>query len=176
MTRRIPLPTAETAAHARQDLTRQANVTGRRVCVSGLARRLGLPNTTLRRHYPDVIDEMGTAGPPQSPRPPEIARRGIRTDRQPAPQREPGSANTSGHRHHPHPTTDHRERPTPPAGGDRQSDPPHPEGRVTDRPTMPALATPTNMCSNIGIADTRRLRPVGPALPHSWASTLRGHA
>ena len=67
MTRQIPLPTAETAAHARQDLTRQANVTGRRVSVSGLARRLGLPNTTLRRHYPDVIDEMGTAGPLNHP-------------------------------------------------------------------------------------------------------------
>ena len=67
MTRRIPLPTAETAAHALQDLTRQANVTGRRVSVSGLARHLGLPNTTLRRHYPDVIDEMGTAAPPNHP-------------------------------------------------------------------------------------------------------------
>ena len=176
MTRRIPLPTAETAAHALQDLTRQANVTGRRVSVSGLARRLGLPNTTLRRHYPDVIDEMGTAGPPQSPRPPEIARRGIRTDRQPGPQRESGSANTSGHRHHPHPTTDHRERPTPPAGGDRHSDPPHPEGRG-DGPANHARARHAyKHVFEYVDADTRRLRPVGPALPHSWAPTLRGHA
>ena len=88
MTRQIPLPTAQTVAEALQDLTRQANVTGRRVSVSGLARRLGLPNTTLRRHYPDVIDEMGTAAPPQSPRP-QLARRGTSTDHQPPPQREP---------------------------------------------------------------------------------------
>ena len=67
MTRQIPLPTAETVAEALQDLTRQANVTGLRVSVSGLARHLGLPNTTLRRHYPDVIDEMGTAGPSITP-------------------------------------------------------------------------------------------------------------
>ena len=67
MTRQIPLPTAETVAEALQDLTRQANVTGRRVSVSGLARHLGLPNTTLRRHYPDVIDEMGTAAPLNHP-------------------------------------------------------------------------------------------------------------
>ena len=67
MTRRIPLPTAETAAHALQDLTRQANVTGRRVSVSGLARHLGLPNTTLRRHYPDVIDEISAAAPLNQP-------------------------------------------------------------------------------------------------------------
>ena len=67
MTRQIPLPTAQTVADALQDLTRQANVTGRRVSVSGLARRLGLPNTTLRRHYPDVIAEMGTAAPPDHP-------------------------------------------------------------------------------------------------------------
>ena len=69
MTRQIPLPTAETVADALQDLTREANVIGRRVSVSGLARYLGLPNTTLRRHFPDVIDEMGAATPPQSPRP-----------------------------------------------------------------------------------------------------------
>jgi len=67
MTRQIPLPTAQTVAEALQDLTRQANVTGRRVSVSGLARHLGLPNTTLRRHYPDVIDEMGTAAPLNHP-------------------------------------------------------------------------------------------------------------
>jgi len=67
MTRQIPLPTAETVAEALQDLTRQANVTGRRVSVSGLARHLGLPNTTLRRHYPDVIAEMGTAAPLNHP-------------------------------------------------------------------------------------------------------------
>ena len=67
MTRQIPLPTAETVAEALQNLTRQANVTGRRVSVSGLARHLGLPNTTLRRHYPDVIDEMGTAAPLNHP-------------------------------------------------------------------------------------------------------------
>ena len=67
MTRQIPLPTAETVAEALQDLARQTKFTGRRVSVSGLARRLGLPNTTLRRHYPDVIDEMGTATPPSHP-------------------------------------------------------------------------------------------------------------
>ena len=67
MTRQIPLPTAETVADALQGLARQASVTGRRVSVSGLARHLGLPNTTLRRHYPDVIAEIGTAAPLDRP-------------------------------------------------------------------------------------------------------------
>ena len=67
MTRQIPLPTAETVAEALQDLARQTKFTGRRLSVSGLARHLGLPNTTLRRHYPDVIDEMRAAAAPNHP-------------------------------------------------------------------------------------------------------------
>lgn len=67
MTRQIPLPNAETVAEAIQELAQQSSVTGRRVSVSGLARHLGLPNTTLRRHYPDLIDEVNAAAPLNHP-------------------------------------------------------------------------------------------------------------
>jgi hypothetical protein len=45
---------------ALSQLHNQADTTGRPPTVLALARRLGLPNTTLRRRFPDICAELAT--------------------------------------------------------------------------------------------------------------------
>ncbi|MFB7297419.1 hypothetical protein [Streptomyces rubiginosohelvolus] len=55
---RRPLPSRTDVRAAIDTLTAQ---TGRRPSVLALATRLGLPNTTFRRNYPDICTDLTTA-------------------------------------------------------------------------------------------------------------------
>lgn len=61
MNRTTRIPTPEQAQHAPDHVLGEAAATGRRPSVLTVARRLGLSNTTFRRHFPDIADEVGEA-------------------------------------------------------------------------------------------------------------------
>jgi hypothetical protein len=61
---------AQDVQSALSQLRAEADTTGRPPSVLALARRLGLPNTTLRRHFPDICAELATAATPSPPEAP----------------------------------------------------------------------------------------------------------
>jgi hypothetical protein len=62
MTARPPMPSQQAVRDALHDLRAEAETTGRHPSVLALAARVGLPNTTFRRSYPDICAEL-TAAP-----------------------------------------------------------------------------------------------------------------
>ena len=58
MTRVSQLPTVEQVQHAKNMIIAEAAEVGERPSVLALARRVGLSNTTLRRHFPDAADDL----------------------------------------------------------------------------------------------------------------------
>jgi AcrR family transcriptional regulator len=62
-------PSPEQARHARDHVLAQAAAAGRRPSVLAVARQLGLSNTTFRRHFPDIAEEVGDTRrtPPAGP-------------------------------------------------------------------------------------------------------------
>ncbi len=65
MTARSPMPSQQAVRDALADLRAEAETTGRHPSVLALAARVGLPNTTFRRRYPDICAELSAA--PQPP-------------------------------------------------------------------------------------------------------------
>jgi transposase-like protein len=57
----ISTPTPEQARRACDEVIAQAGAIGRRPSVLAVARRLGLSNTTFRRHFPDIAREVSDA-------------------------------------------------------------------------------------------------------------------
>jgi AcrR family transcriptional regulator len=55
------IPTPEQAHRARDRVLTQATNSGRRPSVLAVARELGLSNTTFRRHFPDIAQQMSDA-------------------------------------------------------------------------------------------------------------------
>ncbi|MGX6605784.1 hypothetical protein ACWKSP_27170 [Micromonosporaceae bacterium Da 78-11] len=60
MSRRPELPGIDEVEEAKESVIVEADASARRPSVLTLARRLGLSNTTLRRHFPDIAREIGT--------------------------------------------------------------------------------------------------------------------
>ena len=61
MSRRIELPSHETAHQALKALVEEAKTNGTSPTVVELARTLGLTNTTFWRHFPDLANEIRVA-------------------------------------------------------------------------------------------------------------------
>ncbi len=61
MSRPVELPHEAQVLTAAKELLQQADETGAAPSVLALARRFGLSNTTFRRHYPDVAQQIGDA-------------------------------------------------------------------------------------------------------------------
>jgi hypothetical protein len=64
MTHRTTLPTNEAVLAALADLRAEAQTTGRQPASLSLARRLGMANTTFRRHFPEIATELSTPPTP----------------------------------------------------------------------------------------------------------------
>ena len=60
MTRRVSLPTTAEVRTALDILQQGTSSTGRRPNVVALARNLGLANTTFRRNFPAIVEELAT--------------------------------------------------------------------------------------------------------------------
>lgn len=60
MTRRVSLPTTAEVRTALDLLQKGESSTGRRPNVVTLARSLGLANTTFRRNFPAIVEELAT--------------------------------------------------------------------------------------------------------------------
>ncbi|WP_329160514.1 hypothetical protein OHB49_13630 [Streptomyces sp. NBC_01717] len=60
MTRRVDIPSEARVRAALEELQQQASNNGTRPSVLALTRRLGMRNTTFRRHYPDIAREIST--------------------------------------------------------------------------------------------------------------------
>lgn len=58
MTATAAMPTPEQARRARDRVLTQATNNGRRPSVLAVARELGLSNTTFRRHFPDIAQQI----------------------------------------------------------------------------------------------------------------------
>lgn len=58
MTKRINYPSEQHVREVLREMEVQAESSGRRPSTLALARRLGLPNTSFRRAYPDVAHEI----------------------------------------------------------------------------------------------------------------------
>lgn len=65
MTPRVSLPSHKDVRTGLAQLEADADTTGRHPSVLALATRLGLANTTFRRHFPDIVQEL-TATPARS--------------------------------------------------------------------------------------------------------------
>jgi hypothetical protein len=63
------LPTPEHARRACDRVLAQATTAGRRPSVLAVARELGLSNTSFRRHFPDIAQEISTARHTPAPGP-----------------------------------------------------------------------------------------------------------
>lgn len=76
MTTRLDLPHPERVRKAAEELLAHASRNGTRPSVLGLAKRLGLSNTTLRRHYPEIVDTVTAirAGNTEDPQPTDTKR------------------------------------------------------------------------------------------------------
>jgi AcrR family transcriptional regulator len=61
MNRNTDIPTPEQARRAQEKVLTEASDNGRRPSVLAVARQLGLSNTTFRRHFPDLADEISAA-------------------------------------------------------------------------------------------------------------------
>ena len=61
MTTHSSIPTAEQAQRIRDRVIAEAAHAGRRPSVLAAARELGLSNTTFRRRFPDIAQEIGEA-------------------------------------------------------------------------------------------------------------------
>ncbi|GAA3082258.1 hypothetical protein GCM10020000_80300 [Streptomyces olivoverticillatus] len=71
MTTRLDLPHPERVRQAADELLAHAARNGTRPSVLGLAKRVGLSNTSLRRHYPEIVETLtavrtGKVEPPQT--------------------------------------------------------------------------------------------------------------
>lgn len=55
----MSLPAELQVRQAFTDLVEQSHSDGRRPSVLALARQFGLSNTTFRRHYPEIVKELG---------------------------------------------------------------------------------------------------------------------
>lgn len=55
------IPTPQQARHACDHVLAETTSAGRRPSVLAVARRLGLSNTTFRRHFPDIAREVSNA-------------------------------------------------------------------------------------------------------------------
>ncbi|GAA3777746.1 hypothetical protein GCM10022225_76970 [Plantactinospora mayteni] len=78
-----PPPLTDTDVRAALDaMHRETATTGRRPSVLGLAQRLGLPNTTLRRRFPEICAELtpGHTTPAASPATDVATIRNLRRD------------------------------------------------------------------------------------------------
>ncbi|HET6478575.1 MAG TPA: hypothetical protein VFG35_00835 [Actinoplanes sp.] len=60
MSRRPALPSIDEVEKAKDAVIAEADASAKRPSVLTLARRLGLSNTTLRRHFPDIVREIST--------------------------------------------------------------------------------------------------------------------
>lgn len=58
MSHQIDLPAKAAVLRALAELSAESQAAGKRPSVAGLARRLGLSNTTFWRHYPEVAREV----------------------------------------------------------------------------------------------------------------------
>ena len=61
MTARPPMPSQQAVHEALSSLRAEAETSGRHPSVLALATRVGLPNTTFRRRYPDICAELTPA-------------------------------------------------------------------------------------------------------------------
>jgi predicted ArsR family transcriptional regulator len=61
MTRPAEIPSEPRAHHIRDQYLADCAAEGQRPSVLGLATRLGLTNTTFRRHFPDLASQISTA-------------------------------------------------------------------------------------------------------------------
>jgi hypothetical protein len=68
---RQPAISVQDVRSALSQLRAETDTTGRPPSVLALARRLGLPNTSLRRRFPDICTELAAAATPSPPQPPD---------------------------------------------------------------------------------------------------------
>lgn len=61
MTRSRVTSTPQQARRALDEVLTQAGLDGHRPSVLAVARKLGLPNSTVRRIFPDIVQEVGNA-------------------------------------------------------------------------------------------------------------------
>ncbi|MGW7261748.1 hypothetical protein [Streptomyces sp. NPDC054834] len=73
MTTRLDLPHPERVRKAADELMTQAARNGTRPSVLGLAQRVGLSNTTLRRHFPEIVEAIGAVRSGTAPEPAQVA-------------------------------------------------------------------------------------------------------
>lgn len=67
MSRQTGIPTRESVLATLEQLRNEAGRTGREPSSLSLARRLGLANTTFRRHFPEIAGRLTTARTPGTP-------------------------------------------------------------------------------------------------------------
>ena len=145
---REPLPAIQTVRTALEQLRIEHASSGRRVSVLSLARRPGIPNTTLRRTYPEICAEIAAATRTAATEPAADDSAYARHQRDNAALRRAnrGTRRAPGDRHREHPAPQHRQPPAPARRSSHQRDaatsttssiPPRACGRTSRAKSLP---------------------------------------
>lgn len=132
MVNNTAIPTEE---FARTQLDEMRQRTGRTPSILALASRLGLSNTTFRRHFPALCAELRTRDRPSDPIPGVDAYDRLRAENQKLTAPQPRPRLRPRTRHRPDPTPHPGQRPTHPRATRHTND--HRPVQPTPEPTTP---------------------------------------